>query len=228
MTGLLQIVDKSGERTVELARTGTTIGSDRADSIPIKGENLGPALVTLNWDNRRATWVLFCPLPLAAPVVVNRRTATPGEQIPLANLDVIEVPGAFLKFRRILATPSRAGKPLTRIPLDNKVVAIGRGDPKATVDIGRVDLDSEETTISRVHALIEPDGRDYVVSDHSRRGMELNGVAFTRERLVFGDRLRISSYIFEFTGNSLRLIHPERSGSLSAQDLTVVAGGRKI
>jgi ABC-type multidrug transport system ATPase subunit len=228
MIGLLQIVDKSGERSVELARTGMTIGADRADSVVVKGENLGAALLTLNWDARRTTWVLHCPLPLNTPVVINRRAATPGEQIPLANSDVIEVPGAFLKFRRILAAPSCGGRALEQVPLDNKVLIIGRGDPKATIDVNRIDLDNEETTISRVHALIEPDGRDYVISDHSRRGMELNGVAFTRERLVFGDRLRISSYIFEFTGNGLRLIHPESSGSVSAQNLTVVAGGRTI
>src|SRR4029077_14285110 len=62
----------------------------------------------------------------------------------------------------------------------------------------------------------------------SRLGTELNGVAFTRERLVFGDRLRISGYIFEFTGDALRLIHPESSGTVSAENVTVVAGGRRI
>lgn len=228
MTGVLHIVDESGERTVELSRTGTTIGSDSSDSIVIKGEDLGPALVTLNWSSRRATWVLYCPLPLAAPVIVNRRAATPGEQIPLANFDVIELPGAFLKFQRLLARPSRGGRPLDRIPLHNKPLAIGRSDPQGTADAGRIDLDSEETTISRVHALVEPEGQDYVITDHSRRGMELNGVAFTRERLVFGDRLRISDYIFEFTGDAIQLIHPESSGSVSARNLTVVAGGRTI
>lgn len=228
MTGLLQIVDQSGERSVELSRGRTTIGSGESDSIVIKTENLGPALVTLNWDSRRATWVLYCPLPLAAPVAVNRRTATPGEQIPLNNLDVIELPGAFLKFQRLLARPSRAGVSLDRIPLENKPLAVGRGDPQRTADPGRIDLDTEETTISRIHALIEPEGQDYIITDQSRRGMELNGVSFTRERLVFGDRLRISGYIFEFTGDALRLIHPESSGSVSARDLTVMAGGRTI
>ncbi len=228
MTGLLQIVDESGERTVELSRAETTIGSDRSDSIALKTENLGPALVTLNWDSRRATWLLHCPLPLAAPVIVNRRAATPGEQIPLNNLDVIELPGAFLKFQRLLARPSRGGRSLDRIPLNNKPLAIGRGDPQGTADAGRIDLDSEETTISRIHALIEPEGQDYIITDRSRRGMELNGVAFTSERLVFGDRVRISGYIFEFTGDAIRLIHPESSGSVSARNLTVVTSGRTI
>jgi ABC-type multidrug transport system ATPase subunit len=45
---------------------------------------------------------------------------------------------------------------------------------------------------------------------------------------VFGDRLRISGYIFEFTGDALRLIHPESSGTVSAENVTVVADGRRI
>jgi ABC-type multidrug transport system ATPase subunit len=228
MTGLLQIVDESGERNIKLSRAATTVGSDPSDSIVLEAENLAPALVTLSWDSRRATWLLCCPLPLAAPVVVNRRAATPGERIPLNNLDVIELPGAFLKFQRRLARPSRAGVPLDCIALDDQPLAIGRGDPQRTVDPRRVDLDTEETTISRIHALIEPEGQDYIITDQSRRGMELNGVSFTRERLVFGDRLRISGYIFEFTGDAIRLIHPQSSGSVSARDLTVVAGGRTI
>ena len=228
MTGLLRIVDNSGERDMELPRSRVSVGSDRADQVLIKSDELGAAIVALNWDSRRATWLLYCPLPLAVPVIINRRAATPGEQIPLANLDVIELPGAFLRFQRVLAAPSRSGHTLDRIPLGNKALAIGRGDPQGTSDPDRIDLDSEETTISRVHALIEPEGQDYFITDRSRRGMELNGVAFTRERLVFGDRLRISGYIFEFVGDAIRLIHPESSGSVSARNLTVVAGGRTI
>jgi ABC-type multidrug transport system ATPase subunit len=96
------------------------------------------------------------------------------------------------------------------------------------VDSARVDLDSEEIAISRVHAMIEREGEDYFLTDRSRLGTELNGVAFTRERLVFGDRLRISGYIFEFTGDALRLIHPESSGTVSADTVTVLADGRRI
>jgi ABC-type multidrug transport system ATPase subunit len=228
MTGLLRIVDGSGERDLELSRGRMTIGSSRADSLCVQAAGDFPSFASITWDPRRATWTLYCPLPLSAPLIVNRRAVAPGEQIPLANLDVIEVPGAFLQFQRVLAPPLRGGKAMERISLDHKPLAIGRGDPHSTADAARIDLDSEETSISRIHALIEPDGEDYFLTDRSRLGMELNGVAFTRERLVFGDRLRISGYIFEFTGDSLRLIHPESSGTVSAQKLEVVAGGRRI
>lgn len=230
MTGLLRIIDASGERDIELSRARMTMGSSRSDSLFIKSneDHDFPSLASLTWDARRATWMLYCPLPLAAPIIVNRRAAAPGEQIPLANLDVIEVPGAFLQFQRSLAPPLQAGHPTERIPLNHRSLAIGRSDPHSTADANRIDLDSEETSISRVHATIEPEGQDYFVTDRSRFGTELNGIAFTREPLVFGDRLRISDYIFEFTGDAIRLIHPESSGTVSAQDLTVVAGGRRI
>ena len=228
MTGLLRIIDASGERDAELSRGRMTLGTSRADALFVKGEGDYPSLLSLSWDPRRATWTLYCPLPLVAPVTVNRRAIAPGEHIPLTNLDVIEVPGAFVQFQRLLAPPVRAGQPTDQISLDSQPLVIGRGDPHGTVDAARVDLDAEEIAISRVHAMIEREGEDYFLTDRSRLGTELNGVAFTRERLVFGDRLRISGYIFEFTGVALRLIHPESSGTVSAEDVTVLAGGRHI
>ena len=158
------------------------IGSSRSDAIYIRGEGEFPALASITWDGRRATWVLYCPLPLSAPIVVNRRSAAPGEQIPLANLDVIEVPGASIHFQRILALPLRGGRPIQDIPLNDSSLVFGRGDPQGTVDIDRIDLDSEETSISRVHAAIEREGEDYFLTDRSRLGTELNGIALTLQQ----------------------------------------------
>jgi ABC-type multidrug transport system ATPase subunit len=228
MVGLLRIIDDSGERDLELSRTRVTLGSAQTDSIRIKNDSDVGSLASLTWDTRRATWILYCPLPLSVQIIVNRRAAAPGEQIPLANLDVIEFPGAFLQFQRVLSPPLKGGKPLERIPLNQLPLVIGRGDPHSTTEGNRVDLDSEETSISRTHAMIEAEGPDYLLTDCSRLGMELNGVAFTRERLVFGDRLRISGYIFEFTGDALRVIHPETSGTVSAQNVGVTANSRRI
>ncbi|PYJ89575.1 MAG: hypothetical protein DME71_09260 [Verrucomicrobia bacterium] len=228
MTGLLRIVDAAGDRDAELSRGRVTLGTSRSDGLFIKGEGDYPSLLSLSWDPRRATWTLYCSLPLTAPVTVNRRAVAPGEQIPLTNLDVIELPGAFLQFQRLLAPPLRSGQPTDQISLDSQPLVIGRGDPHGTVDAARVDLDSEEIAISRVHAMIEREGEDYFLTDRSRLGTELNGVAFTRERLVFGDRLRISGYIFEFTGDALRLIHPESSGTVFAENVTVLADDRRI
>src|SRR5437870_11308576 len=148
MTGLLRIIDASGEREAELSRGRMTLGTSRADPLFVKGEGNYPSLLSLSWEPRRATWMLNCPLPLVAPVTVNRRAVAPGEQIPLTNLDIIELPGAFLQFQRVLAPPVRAGQPTDQISLDSQPLVIGRGDPDGTVDAARVDLDprSEEHT----------------------------------------------------------------------------------
>ena len=228
MLGLLTIVDDSGKRDIELARGRMTIGYSESDSIQINGDSEVANAASLSWEGRRATWMLYCPLPLSIPITVNRRATAPGEQIPLANLDIIELPGASLHFQRILATPLRDGKPVQDIALNRSSIVFGRGDPQRTAELGRIDLDSEETSISRVHASIEREGEDYFVIDRSRLGTELNGTAFTRERLVFGDRLRISGYIFEFTGASVELIHPESSGTVAAQDISVQVNGKRI
>ncbi len=228
MLGFLTIIDDSGERDLELTRERMTLGYSASDTIRITGDRDVASAASLSWDTRRATWILYCPLPLSIPITVNRRAAAPGEQIPLANLDVIEVPGASLYFQRVLATPLRDGKPIEDIPLDRSCIVFGRGDPQRTVEADRVDLDTEETSVSRVHASVELEGADYFVIDRSRLGTELNGIAFTRERLVFGDRIRISGYIFEFTGTSVELIHPESSGTVAARDISVQVNGKRI
>jgi len=126
MTGLLRIIDASGEREAELSRGRMTLGTSRADPLFVKGEGNYPSLLSLSWEPRRATWMLNCPLPLVAPVTVNRRAVAPGEQIPLTNLDIIELPGAFLQFQRVLAPPVRAGQPTDQISLDSQPLVIAR------------------------------------------------------------------------------------------------------
>jgi ABC-type multidrug transport system ATPase subunit len=228
MTGLIRIVDATGERDIELSRETMTVGSGSGDAIRVNGNGSMESLVSLGWDSRRATWVLHCPLALSESVSINGRMAVPGEHFPLGNLDTIEFPDVFLHFQRLVAPPMRGGKPLERIELGKTPLAIGRGEPGASSDGSRIDLDHEETSISRIHATIEPEGQDYLLTDRSRLGMELNGAAFTRERLVFGDRFRIAGYIFEFTGNAIRRIQPDTAGSISANKLRVVAGTRTI
>jgi ABC-type multidrug transport system ATPase subunit len=184
--------------------------------------------VALEWNPRRGTWMLQCAAALTIPVSLNGRLVGPAENYPLAHLDIVEVPGVFVQFTRVLAEPVFAGAAADRIPLGNRRLTIGRADPNATAEADRVDLDPEETSISRTHATIEPEGKEFVLVDNSRTGMELNGVAFTREALVFGDRFRISGYIFEFTGDAIRRIQPELTGSIRAREVSFQVGQRTI
>ena len=229
MIARLRIVDNSGEREIDLPRGYISVGGNDSASIHVHLEGLQTSPpFALEWNARRATWVMQCSAALAVPVSINGRLAGPAEQFPLAHLDTLELPGVFMQFQRLLAEPVWRERCVDRIPLGSSPLTIGRADPNATPDPDRVDLDGEETSISRIHVTIEPDGIDYVIADRSRIGVELNGIAFTSERLVFGDRFRISGYIFEFTGDSIRRILPDVAGTIRARDLTVVAGGRNI
>jgi len=228
MRGLLRLTDDSGEREIELTRGRTTVGGSPIDTLKINGEGYPASMLTLQWEPRRATWMLRCLRGMAPAVTVSGRPVAPDAAVQLASEDCIVVGTAKLQFDRVLAPVSHAGQPVTRLPLDQNTITIGREDPGRSHDASRLDLDPEEITISRNHAMIEKVGAEYFLVDLSRSGTELNGSAFTRERLVFGDRFRISGYIFEFTGDALQLFDPEASGSISAQQLRVVAGERTI
>ena len=229
MIGSLRIIDSSGEREVELPRGYITIGGSDSDSIRISAEELSASSpIALEWDARRLTWMMQCMAALTVPVCINGRLVGPAEQFPLAHLDTVELLGVSMQFQRLLAEPQYLGRKADQSPLSKTPLTIGRAELNATVEPDRIDLDAEEISISRTHVIIEPDGSDFIITDHSRIGAELNGIAFTRERLVFGDRFRISNYIFEFTGDAIRLIQPDLAGSIRAHDLTVIAGGRSI
>src|SRR5437879_13800707 len=107
MTGLLRIIDASGEREAELSRGRMTLGTSRADPLFVKGEGNYPSLLSLSWEPRRATWMLNCPLPLVAPVTVNRRAVAHGEQIPLTNFDIIDFTGSLLHIHRLVVSHVR-------------------------------------------------------------------------------------------------------------------------
>lgn len=229
MTGLLRIVDSSGEREIDLPRGFISVGGNNSCTIQIHAEGLpASSLIALEWNARRGTWMMQCAAALTVQVSINGRLAGPAEQFPVAHLDTIEISGVFMQFNRVLAEPVFGGHNTDRIPLRNQPLIIGRAEEGAKDESNRIDLDAGETSISRVHATIEPEGNDFFLSDQSRAGMELNGIAFTRERLVFGDRFRISGYIFEFTGDAIRRIQPEMSGSIRARNLTFLVGERRI
>ncbi len=227
MNGRLRIRDRVSEREVELTREIAQIVS-RNDEVVIGAETSGQSGLSLQWEARHATWVLHVSLALSLPATVNSRAVNPGEEIPLSNLDTIEFPGALIQFQRVLAPPMRAGHPATRIALDSQALVIGRGDPQKTGDASHIDLDPEENIISRSHVAIECESGEYFIRDTSRTGTELNGRALVRERLVFGDRFRIAGYMFEFLGDAISRIEPESTGTITARDLTVVAGGNRI
>ena len=228
MKGRLRIRDRTDEREIELTREEAHIGSSANSQITVGRDSATQSGLSLQWEARHATWVLHVALALSTPATVNARPVNPGEEIPLSNLDTIELPGALIQFQRVLAPPTRAGHPASRVTLDSQPLVIGRGDLQKPGEPSHLDLDPEENVISRSHVVIECDAHEYFIRDTSRTGTELNGRALVRERLVFGDRFRIAGYMFEFLGDAISRIEPESTGSITARDVTVVAGSKPI
>ena len=228
MKGQLRIRDRGSEREIELDRETSQISSAANGQVAVGRAVPDPSGLSVQWDARQATWELHVAFALSTPATVNSRPVNPGEEIPLSNLDTIEFPGALIQFQRVLAPPMRAGQPASRVALDSQPLVIGRGDLQKTGDPSHLDLDPEENIISRSHVTIECENGEYFIRDTSRTGTELNGRALTRERLVFGDRFRIAGYMFEFLGDAISRIEPESTGTITARDVTVVAGGKPI
>jgi ABC-type multidrug transport system ATPase subunit len=228
MKGRLRIRDRKSEREVELSRGISHIGFSSNRELVIGSYVPDHCGLSLQWDPRHATWVLHVGFALSIPTRVNGREINPGEEIPLSNLDTLAFPEAMIQFERVLATPTRGGHAISRITLDSQPLFIGRGDPQRTADFNHIDLDPEEHVISRSHAVIECEAEEYFIRDTSRTGTELNGRALTRERLVFGDRFRIAGYMFEFLGDAISRVEPELTGTITARDVTVLAGRTAI
>jgi ABC transport system ATP-binding/permease protein len=228
MKGRLRIRDRTDEREIELTRENANIGFAASGHIAVGRDVATQNGLSLEWEARHATWVLHVALALSTPATVNSRPVNPGEQIPLSNLDTIELPNALIQFQRVLAPPMRAGHPASRVILDSQPLTIGRGELQKPGDTSHLDLDPEENIISRSHVVIECDGGEYFIRDTSRTGTELNGKALVRERLVFGDRFRIVGYMFEFLGDAISRIEPESTGTITARDVSVVVGDHAI
>lgn len=227
MRDLLRIVDASGSREVELPRGLVTLGAEAGRTIRVQALDPREPFRSLQWDARRACWHLLRAEGGAGSLNVNGRALAGTEQVTLNHLDILEAPGVLLQFERTLEEPSYAGAPRREIPLAGGALDLGGGrEPSPEPNLVR--LDEEDPFISRLHARITREGEDYFLEDLSTHGTELNGAAFRKEPLVFGDRFRISGYIFEFIGTAIRYIQPELAGSISARDVTVEIGARRI
>ena len=221
-------MDRAGDRAVPLPRERCSLGNGPADPLRIETDGAYPSVASLEWEARRATWLFRCANERTVSIAVNGRMVLSTEPIPLNHLDTIEVADVAMQFLRVLAEPECNGVPCSEVRLTPAGLVFGREHAEFPPSAERVALDAEDSSISRRAASISKEGRDFFLRHDSEHGVELNGLNFKCERLVFGDRFRISGYIFEFTGGSIVRIQPELAGTVEARDLTVIAGGRKI
>lgn len=225
MQDLLRIADDGGKREVVLPRGLVTLGVNHDSTVQV--QHRGAGLRPLLWDARRACWQLLRDDAAAGPLTINGRPVAGAAPVTLSHLDILETDGVQLQFERALDEPLLNGRPVREIPLGGLPLVFGGGkEPAAEPRLVR--LDPEDPFISRLHARLVPDGDGYRLEDTSSAGTELNGTAFHHARLVFGDRFRISGYIFEFMGDAVHYIRPELTGTVAARELTAFRGAQCV
>jgi ABC-type multidrug transport system ATPase subunit len=208
--------------TAALPREPVTLGASREDWMPLRDAGIQPRHVSLRWQPSLATWEAAC-LAEGGTVEVNGKPLPQGEWLPLDHLDELRVGRTAFRFLKKPADPKCQGGSCAEIPLAGAPLRIGRETAGSAGAEGavRVELDAEDAGISRVHAQLECENGTWYIEDRSKTGTELNGQAFTRKPLVFGDRFRIRDYFFEFTGASLVRVDQASGGRIEAHSVDV-------
>ena len=223
MKSTLIINDDEGQRSAELPKERIVLGTSAQVSIPLRSQDasLLAEHAVIFWNQQRVTWMLSRAAVPQAEMAVNSRPLAPGASIALNNLDTVELPGATLQFYREPEAPVCRGSVVSEFPLDRVPVVLGRGEAAEADGAFRLELDPEDSAISKIHAVIEKEGSNFFLVDKSRAGTELNGKFFSRELLVYGDRFRIGDYFFEFTGHSIIRVDQANLGRVTAHNLVV-------
>ncbi len=226
MEALLVLSDAQGKsREIRLEGEWLTAGGGPEDTIPL---GVGHPPAVLSFRATRGTWSVVQGNP-AAYVTLNGERLSPGATVPLSRGASLVVNGLPLRFDQRPDPPRIAGGECRVIALPRTgTVVFGRKNDNDPPAAGRVDLDPDDQAVSGRHAVITAGKEGFVVEDVSRLGTMLNGDAFSSARLVYGDRLRIGHYVFEFDGAGLRWLEDPDTGSLVARNLSRKAGGRTI
>ena len=217
--------DNQTVATVPLPRQLATLGTSRDDLVALRDPSLHPGHVSLQWQPSRATWEISRLVP-EGKVEVNGRPVQPGESLPLNHLDEIRAGQSLLRFHKVPAEPKCQGAACPVLPLEGQTVLIGRASSASatTAEVPgtlRVELDGDDSGISRLHAQLTRENGTWFIEDRSKTGTELNGRAFTRKPLVFGDRFRIRDYFFEFTGTAIVRVDQASGGRIEANNVAV-------
>jgi len=185
----------------------------------------GKIIAQLLWDSRLCTWLLIQEED--SPKLSINNLESNSKKSRLSSHDIIEFQGiGYFYYEKITDAPIWQGKPIETLSLSSlNEVEIGRGAGQGANN--RLILDAENLLISSNHAKLVREKTDWHLVDQSRMGTELNGrLIINKEALVFGDRFIIAEYVFEFTGNELRRIDHQSSGTLVANDISVTVKDR--
>jgi ABC-type multidrug transport system ATPase subunit len=229
MNGHITLCFKGDLRAFALDKGSTTIGSAQNADLQIATPDIQPAHATLAWEPRASTWVLSAGTP-AAQRTLRLNGQSLSAVAALEDGDMIEMPDIIIRFGLTPVTPRFKGVETNEVSLlgVSKLV-IGRASGELTGEV-KVELDTEDARLSRNHLEIEQSEPGVVsATDRSQTGTLLNGQRFDRRQLIVGDRLRLGSYTFEFTGIALQRVSAFGGAKVEARNLTfTLPNGRSI
>ncbi|MCW1922512.1 ATP-binding cassette domain-containing protein [Luteolibacter arcticus] len=224
---LIAVDPQGGHAEVVLPKEPVSVGGRPEDGVFLR-IGVAASILRLRFDPSLSTWVVDV-LEAPVPVRLNDEPLAERASAPLVNGDQLAFLGFQVGIRLISAEPVFNGRAASILPLPKSgALVFGRGEAPAGEAAGFVGLDADDQTISSKHFIIERQQGGHIIRDVSRFGTTLNGVSFSTAELVYGDRIKIGHYTFEFDGKALRwLDHPD-AGMIEAERLTREAGGRKI
>lgn len=224
MDSRLLVSDSQGQtREVPLERDHVRLGGGAGDQIRM-GAGFPPSVVEFRHQPSLASWVVV-KLDPAAYVALNGSHPVGANPVPLENGSIVNVNGISVMFTQKPDPPQIHGASTPIIPLPKSgPLVLGRMAQEYPSGPSRVDLDAADLSISGEHVRITPAKNSFTIEDISRLGSSLNGDAFSQATLVYGDRLQVGHYTFEFDGKSLRWLDNANAGSITARNLTRRAG----
>lgn len=188
-------------------------------------------LFSASWDKRTCTWLVI--KTEGSSIKCSRKGIPISEKaIRLYPDEPILIRGwGELEYQRELDTPIHHGNQTNSLALSiaNADITIGRASNK-NIDgdtSSRLELDADDFIISKSHARLFLENKSWYIEDISKGGTDINGkVTLGKHSLVYGDRIRISDYLFEFTDTELKRIDHIQTGNLIASNLSVIVKDR--
>lgn len=228
MDSSLTFNDSNGQaQDMLLSETPVRMGGGSDDRIRI-GSGFPPSVLELTYQAAGACWEVT-KLDPSAYVSLNGEKMGHGVPMPLESGAILVVNGISVVFTQKPDMPMVNGVPTQVIALSkNGGMTLGRMTAEMPPSPTRIDLDPADNAVSGNHLRISPTKDSFTVEDVSRLGSLLNGDAFSQATLVYGDRLRIGHYTFEFDGKNLRWLDHANAGSIVARGLSRIAGTKKI
>jgi ABC-type multidrug transport system ATPase subunit len=231
MQGFILLVGADTSSRIELPKSKclVTLINDDLHVISAEETTRGTPLFHTVWDRRRRSWVAT-QAENGIPCTINKTPLTKPNVTLNPDHPVLVKDWGEIEYQAEIATPIYQGNPINTLPLTPSIdeIIIGRASNKdSDNDPPKLKLDSDDLTISKSQARLTYQNNIWHLEDLSSGGTDYNGkIILGKQPLVYGDRIRISDYLFEFNDTSLQRIDHIQTGNLIATDLSVIVKDR--